>query len=128
MRMASRLHVAALIFLVCRMGGLARGADGNARVVVARVDIGSVTLDQILEQWAPAWYEVTSQAINGTIPVGEVDARIQEAWDKAVDAAVRDEVFYQESVREFENFFQKLVDSYASSGGGRRQRHQPPSG
>ena len=118
MRMVNRWCVAVIMVMVCSLGGLARGADGNARVVVARVDVGSVTLDQILEQWAPAWYEITSQAITGAVAPGEVDARIQEAWDKAVDAAVRDEVFYQESVREFENFFQKLVEGYASGAGG----------
>lgn len=120
------------VLLICAISMMvpvqnAAGADLSGKDVAARVGTGSVMLDQIFEQWGPAWYEVIGKAMAGTIQPSEVDAQLQQAWDKAMDAAVKDEVFYQEAVRDFDQQFTKLVDSYMASSGGREMSEEGSS-
>lgn len=101
----------------------ARGADFAGKEVVARVGGDSITLDQLVEQWGPAWYEVIAKANSGTLSPAEVDKQLQAAWNKALETAIKDEVFYQEAQREFDQQFQKMVDGVASGGQNSEGRH-----
>lgn len=80
--------------------------------IVARVDKGSITLDQLLEIWGPAYYEIFNNARNGKMPVAEINANLQKEWDKALEVVIRDEAFYQEALNNYESNFQKMVDQY----------------
>lgn len=84
----------------------------NREALVARVGAGSVTLGQVLSLWGPVWHEVRAQVMAGTLPPGEADSRLQAAWTEALQNQIRDEIFYQEAVREEERTFQAYVDRY----------------
>ncbi len=89
--------------------------------IVARVGTGSITRDQLMEQFGPAWYEITGQARAGQITATEVDKRLQDSWTKALEGAIKDEAFYQEAMRNFEATIQGYVDKQmagARNGGG----------
>lgn len=98
----------------------------TGKEVVARVGGRTIMLDQLMEQWGPAWYEVVNKATSGRISPAEVDAQLQTAWDKALETAIKDEMFYQEALREFDQQFQKMVDAMAagSTGAGRREAEE----
>lgn len=113
--------IAALTLPVCALDT----PFGVGQTVVARVSTGSITLDQILEQFGPAWYEITGRAKSGTLAPSQVDAQLQKAWESALESALKDEVFYQEAMRSFEQKFQKYVDSYmAGNRGGAGARRE----
>lgn len=82
---------------------------------VAKVGIGTITLDQVLELWGPTYYEIISKVKSGKITPSEVNPELQREWKKAIDTVVRDEIFYQEALRSFDKTFQKLVDSHYSA-------------
>ena len=83
--------------------------------IVARVDRGSITLDQIMELFGPAYYEIFNKASAGKLPSSQINSELQKAWYKALESVVRDEMFYQEALADYENKFQMLVDSQAQA-------------
>ena len=90
--------------------------DIDRNSIVARVDKGSITLDQVMELFGPSYYEIYNKMSSGKLPVSKVNSELQKAWTKAVNSVVRDEMFYQEALNDYENKFQQLVDSqYKSS-------------
>ena len=89
--------------------------DIDRNSIVARVDRGSVTLDQVMELWGPAYYEVLNKAQKGSITSSQINPELQKAWVKAVNSVVRDEMFYQEALNDYENKFQQLVTSQLQS-------------
>ena len=101
-----------LFLLYSNVGFSAKNViDIDRNSIVARVDRGSVTLDQVMELFGPAYYEVYNKLSTGKIPSSEVNAELQKAWGKAVTSVVRDEMFYQEALNNYESMFQKYVDS-----------------
>lgn len=127
MKNATRIHgvrrVAAVVGMVCVwlvLSGTAgrSGEEGvnplapNREALVARVGAGSVTLGQVLSLWGPVWHEVRAQVMAGTLPAAAADAKLQTAWQEALQNQIRDEIFYQEAVREEERTFQSYVDRY----------------
>ena len=89
--------------------------DIDRNSIVARGDRGSVTLDQVMELFGPAYYEVYNKASSGKMPSSQINKELQKAWTKALESVVRDEMFYQEALTDYENKFQKLVDTQATS-------------
>lgn len=107
--------ILSFVLLLCFPPPLLRGEEGeippiDRKAFVAVVDRERVTLDQVLEIWGPAWYEAISAARAGEISPAACDHRLQREWMRAVDTAIRDEVFYQESIRQEEKMFQQHLD------------------
>ncbi len=113
--MISAKRTFCLIFLFvisCNVGfSEKKGIDIDRNSIVARVDRGSVTLDQVMEIFGPAYYEIYNKFSIGKIPESRVNAELQKAWTKAVTSVVRDEMFYQEALNNYESVFQKYVDN-----------------
>ena len=80
--------------------------------IVARVDKGSITLDQLLEIWGPSYYEILNNARNGKIAPVDINKYLQKEWTKSLDVVIRDEAFYQEALNNYESNFQEMVDQY----------------
>ncbi len=99
--------------LICSIAYCADIADIDIdrNSIVARVDRGSVTLDQVLELFGPAYYEILNKAVSGKIPSSQINPELEKAWDKAVNSVVRDEMFYQEALNDYDNKFQSFVDA-----------------
>lgn len=78
--------------------------------VVATVGEGKVNMESVMEIWGPSWNEVIAKAHNGKIAPAEVDQHLQKEWQKALDTAIRDEVFFLEAQNDFDRAFQRNVD------------------
>ncbi len=111
--MAILQKVVLLYFVICSVAYSANisDIDIDRNSIVARVDRGSVTLDQVLELFGPAYYEILNKAVSGKINSAQINPELEKAWDKAVKSVVKDEMFYQEALNDYENKFQSFVDS-----------------
>lgn len=89
----------------------------DRQMVVAQVGINTIVLDQVMEQWGPAWYEIISRAKREHLSGQQVDTLLQEAWNKALEVVVRDEIFYQEAVRSLDRQIEKIVNQQAATQG-----------
>lgn len=88
--------------------------------VVAHAKIGA---DQVFELWTPAWSETQAKVRNGKMSAAEGDRRLQDEWERALMALIKDEIFFQEADREHASFVNSIIDR-VMRGGADRPRSQ----
>ncbi|GHV22124.1 hypothetical protein AGMMS49959_12410 [Planctomycetales bacterium] len=103
-------RICGLLALTLGLGAAGGGETSARQVTVANVGNGKVTLDAVLELWYPSWSEIIAKGRGGKISGGAVNAQLQAEWTKDVEAVIRDELFYQEAMNDFERAFQQNVD------------------
>ncbi len=91
--------------------------------LAVKIDDEPLSIDQVFEAWGPAWYEVMNAARGGKIATDQVDTRLQQEWEKALDTVVREAVFHLEAERYFEDMLQEQVQQQYS-----RQQAGPNDG
>lgn len=128
MRRVCGWGVLAWLCAVCCMAAEENPLDRVRRTgVVARVDTGTVTLADVLENWGPVWAEILGDVQTGRLSVADGDAKLQKQWEEAVETALRDEMLYQEAKHQTEENFQAIVDKYFQAqgrSGNRQSRYQ----
>lgn len=92
---------------------------GNASEPVALVGVSRVTAGDVMELWTPIWSETQARVRNGKLGVHEGDMRLQEEWEKAITALVKDEIFFQEADREHASIINTWVDQIMRAGSDR---------
>ncbi len=90
---------------------------------VAIVGHARIGADQVFELWTPIWSETEMRVRNGKMSPQEGNARLQEEWERAIRALVKDELFFQEAEREHASFINSIVDN-VMRGGADRPRNQ----
>ncbi|MCC8116665.1 MAG: hypothetical protein LIP18_05860, partial [Planctomycetes bacterium] len=83
---------------------------------VAIVGHARIGADQVFELWTPIWSETQMRVRNGKMSPEEGNARLQEEWDRAIRALVKDELFFQEAEREHASFINSIVDRVMRGG------------
>ncbi len=83
---------------------------------VAYVGSGRITAGDLLEIWTPIWSETQARVRNRKLSPREGDLRLQEEWEKALAALVKDEVFFQEADREHSSLINAYVDQIMRQG------------
>lgn len=129
----ARLRAAALLLACAGLPAYAANAplvplsppsmpDGFMRRIIAEVGGRGVTMDAAFETWGPIWEELADQALRGKISPEKFDAELQREWRKAVDAAVKDELFYREALFTLERLKARMVEQYERQTGGQVPR------
>lgn len=90
--------------------------DTLAMGPVVLVGHGRITADQVFELWTPVWYETLAKVRNGKMVPQEGDARLNDEWQKAILALIKDELFFQEAEREHNSFINMIVDNIMRQG------------
>lgn len=90
---------------------------------VALVNHNRIGADQVFELWTPLWRETLAKVRNGKMSPAEGDRRLQQEWDRAIKALLKDELFYQEAEREHNSMINTIVDR-VMRGGADRSRNQ----
>lgn len=80
------------------------------RGVAAEVGSGRVGAEQIYELWGPVWYETLTKVRTGKLSAVEGDARLQQEWARALQALVKEELFFQEAEREHNSMINHFAD------------------
>ncbi len=123
-----RLPCLALIFLSIaaspRAGELT--PPTGDQMFVAKVDTAAVTFDQIVELWGGAWYRTLCAVRSGTLDCEAGDRKLQEEWGRALDSAVREEVFFQEATRSFEQNMLARIDAIYEAQNSHRNSDRMP--
>ena len=78
--------------------------------LAAEVGGAPVFLDTVLEIWGPVWHDARARVRAGRLAPAEADRQLREEWRKALEAAVKDELFYREAVREFRGMVAEAID------------------
>lgn len=86
---------------------------------VAMVGHARVPADQVFELWTPVWYETLAKVRNGKMSPAAGDAKLDEEWQRAVLALIKDELFYQEAEREHNSYVNAVVDRIMQQGADR---------
>ncbi len=86
---------------------------------VALVGVGKVTAGDLLELWTPIWAETQARVRNRKLSPEQGDRRLQEEWEKALSALVKDELFFQEADREHASLLNAYVDRIMRQGADR---------
>lgn len=76
--------------------------SAGVKQFAAAVGTGQITLDQVLEEWGPSWYQVIGKVRSGRLAPNQADGALQQEWTRALDIVIREEIFYQEAMREHE--------------------------
>lgn len=71
---------------------------------VAEVGTGRVGVPQVFEVWEPIWRDTMRQYLTGAQDKQATRARLQQAWEEAVETAIQEEVFYQEAKRQYDQW------------------------
>lgn len=93
--------------------------DSLAMGPVAVIGHNRIGADLVFELWTPVWYETLAKVRNGKMSIEEGDARLNEEWQRAIFALVKDELFFQEAEREHNSFINMVVDSIMRQGSDR---------
>lgn len=93
---------------------------------VALVGHGKIGADQVFELWTPLWRETQAKVRNGKMTPAEGDRKLQQEWERAIKALMKDELFYQEADREHSSMINSIVDR-VMRGGADRPRSQVTS-
>jgi hypothetical protein len=100
------------------------GRAGHASV--ALVGTKRIFFHQVLEEWRPVWRATLARLDRGETGRDLAEARLQEAWLAALDAAVREEVFHQEAERTLEMRLSTYAERlYEARNDGRAHRESP---
>lgn len=86
---------------------------------VAMVGHARVPADEVFELWTPVWYETLAKVRNGKMSPAEGDAKLNEEWQRAVLALIKDELFFQEAEREHNSYINNVVDNIMRQGADR---------
>ncbi|MDR1521092.1 MAG: peptidylprolyl isomerase [Planctomycetota bacterium] len=91
-------------------------ADPMAAETVAVVGSGRVGADQVFELWTPIWYETLAKVRNGKLDAGQGDAQLTREWRRALNALIKDELFFQEAEREHHSAINGMVENFIAQG------------
>ena len=75
----------------------------------ADVNGNPVFTESVLETWFPVQRDLARRVRAGTLSVQEANARLQDEWNKSLEAAIKDELFYREAIREFEGLLSDII-------------------
>lgn len=112
--------------------GLSRSMDSMTRDApldphgmgpVAIVGHSRIGADQVFELWTPLWRETQAKVRNGKMAPQEGDRLLQDEWERAIKALLKDELFFQEAEREHNSMINSIVDRFMR-GGADRPRNQ----
>ena len=92
---------------------------------VAEVGPERVDLSLIMETWLPVQRKVHERRAAGQLDEAGVSKALQEAWQQAVETAVREELFYQEARRDMANEITSIAGAQYQSQN--RSRDYAPS-
>ncbi|MFH0911635.1 MAG: peptidylprolyl isomerase [Planctomycetota bacterium] len=87
------------------------GSSGREKVIVAEVGIGRIDLSDVLEIWGPEWERTILRCRRGELDNAASDAHLQEAWEEAIEIAVRDELFYEKARSERQEEIERIAQN-----------------
>lgn len=128
-RFRNMIRIATAVLLVgwlCIPAGAADGdlapelPDPSVKRFALEVGTARISEQQIFEVWGPVWYDTIARTHAGKITPGECDRVLQEEWSRALETVAREEMFYQEADREFDQMIAKRAQMMFEQQTGRR--------
>ncbi len=90
--------------------GIAEKPPISSMQFAVEVGRGRITLDQVFEVWGPTWYQTMADVKRGRIPARECDPHLQEEWRRALETVIREEIYYQEAMRAYDQDLARMID------------------